>query len=177
MSSHFLLPCECGQTTPIQVSQAGQSVQCACGRPLTVPTMRGIRELKPAEIAPTKKVTERNWNPTRGMIFGAGAISILVGLILIGFNYPLYRGVSAVRPTAEDLEFTFAAIDATPPAELWDLWHFASEHGLGDHEASVYVNARKQAQRLLKWVVTGSVLLGLGAVLVTTPMLMPNRKK
>jgi hypothetical protein len=176
MNSHFLLPCECGQTTPIQVSQAGQSVRCVCGRELAVPTMRGIRELKPAAVAPTKVSTQRNWNQTRGMIFGAGALSILFGLILIGFNYPLYRNYSAFQPTTEDVEFTMAQIDATQPADLWDLWHFATEHGLGAHEDSMFVNARKQAQHYLQWVITGAVLLGLGALLVTTPMLMPNQK-
>ena len=177
MSSHFLLPCECGQTTPVQVSQAGQSLRCACGRALTVPTMRGIRELKPAEVEPSKKVTERSWNQTRGMIFGAGALCIIAGIILCAFNYPIYRNAAAVQPTSEDLEFTWAAIDATPPADLLDLWHFASQHGLGAHEDSIFVNARKLAGRYRGWVITGAVLLGLGVILVAAPLLMPGQKK
>jgi hypothetical protein len=176
MNSHFLLPCECGQTIPIQLSQAGQSIQCGCGRTLSVPNMRGIRQLQTADAIPTKSPSTRTWNPTRGLIFGIGAISILIGCIVIGYNYPSYRYASAYRPSEDDLQQSLKAIDDSPPEDLWKMWHDASKHGMGDHESSFFVGARRATRRFQRFVITGAVLLGLGVICVTAPLVIPNRK-
>ena len=176
MSTHFLLPCECGQSVPIQLRQAGQSVRCACGRDLVVPTMRGIRELQPTEISPTKPSATRTWNPTRGLLFGAGSVLIIVGLITIGFNYPRYKSADAFRPSEQELDLTLAQIDNSSPEDLWQLWHIYAKHGMGEHEQSGFVIARNQAQRFLQFVITGGVLVAIGGILVVVPLVMPGGK-
>ena len=48
MSEQFLLPCSCGQKVRVGNAQAGAGVRCVCGKSLTVPTLRGLRELESA---------------------------------------------------------------------------------------------------------------------------------
>ena len=44
----YLLSCSCGQQTRVSSVQAGETVRCACGLPLPVPSMRELRSLPPA---------------------------------------------------------------------------------------------------------------------------------
>jgi hypothetical protein len=41
----YSLTCECGQSQPVEPRQAGQSLICACGKTLQVPTMLQIKRL------------------------------------------------------------------------------------------------------------------------------------
>lgn len=45
MSRHYLLPCSCGKSVSIEVSQAGQEVKCVCGETLSVPSLLQIKKL------------------------------------------------------------------------------------------------------------------------------------
>lgn len=42
---NYLLSCSCGQQTRVSSVQAGETVRCACGVPLPVPSMRELRGL------------------------------------------------------------------------------------------------------------------------------------
>jgi len=53
MSSYWL-PCRCGQQIRVSTAQAGETVACVCGERLEVPTLRGLRELVPAESDSTR---------------------------------------------------------------------------------------------------------------------------
>lgn len=59
----YLLPCSCGQRLKVSTAQAGQPIRCACGNELTVPTLRGLRELEVDE-GPTKARdrSQRTWD-------------------------------------------------------------------------------------------------------------------
>ena len=45
----YLLPCSCGRKMPVEPRQAGQSVDCACGESLEIPTMLAMSALEPAD--------------------------------------------------------------------------------------------------------------------------------
>ncbi len=45
MSDQYKLTCECGKSYPVEVSQAGGSVQCSCGKILAVPSMLKMKKL------------------------------------------------------------------------------------------------------------------------------------
>jgi hypothetical protein len=55
----YLLPCACGEKTPVTASQAGQSVRCSCGAQLEVPTLRGLRDLAQGDSVARPA---RTWN-------------------------------------------------------------------------------------------------------------------
>ena len=41
------MPCQCGKTVVVEISQAGNEVVCSCGQNLTVPSMLKIKQLEP----------------------------------------------------------------------------------------------------------------------------------
>ena len=45
MSQRFKLTCPCGAEHPVELSQAGRSVECACGRRLAIPSMLKMKRL------------------------------------------------------------------------------------------------------------------------------------
>ena len=47
MSQRFKLTCPCGIEHPVELSQAGRSVECACGRRLAIPSMLKMKRLPP----------------------------------------------------------------------------------------------------------------------------------
>lgn len=176
MTSQFLLPCNCGQSVPVQLSQAGQTITCTCGRALVVPTMRGIQQLKPAKDIPSPAHTGASWNPTRGALFGVGACLLLLGLITAAFNYPRYRQFSAFQPSDEYLQESLAFIEKSSPEELLDVWHMVTEHGLGDYESSPFSNARMAARHFRNLTVAGVVAAVCGIFVVGIPILLPARR-
>jgi len=82
MSTHYLLPCQCGKKTEIDSSQAGLSVRCACGTELAVPTMRGLATLERVESAPQDEPVEAGpaWGAQQGLIFLGSAIVVVAAL-------------------------------------------------------------------------------------------------
>ena len=80
----YLLPCTCGESIVVEVSQAGQRIPCKCGKTLEVPTMRAIRELAPAmeenAKAAVKQRPAQTWSQTQGTVFGIGALLAVAGV-------------------------------------------------------------------------------------------------
>jgi hypothetical protein len=75
----YLLVCpSCGATTPVGVGQAGQSVECVCGKALDVPSIRGLQKL--ATVV-DEQPTARAWSRRQGLAFLGCAIA---GLAIIG---------------------------------------------------------------------------------------------
>jgi hypothetical protein len=64
--SDYLLPCSCGQKLPVSVRHAGHMIRCACGAQLEVPTLRGLRQLEPAEARPQ---AGRTWGGRQQLAF------------------------------------------------------------------------------------------------------------
>jgi hypothetical protein len=72
--SDYLLPCSCGQKLAVSVRQAGQSVRCTCGASLEVPTLRGLRELHPADVQAAARA--RAWGDRHRVAFVLIALSL-----------------------------------------------------------------------------------------------------
>jgi hypothetical protein len=177
MNARFLLPCECGQSVPIELSQAGQKVRCSCGRELAAPTLRGIRQLQPATEHAASVRPRASWNPVKGALFAAGSALLLSGLIAAAYNYLLYYQTSQVKPSDEEFADHLSRIEQMTPSDLWDAWHFFAEHGLGDHESSVYVQYREESRRRLKNTAIAGVIAGFGVGLALIAMVIPGRQR
>ncbi len=79
MAQKYLLSCSCGREIPVEVSQAGETVTCACGAAVEVPSMREIRALPPDDSEPPDPVVKRrSWHPVQGILFGFGALLMVV---------------------------------------------------------------------------------------------------
>jgi hypothetical protein len=57
----YLLSCSCGQQTRVSSVQAGETLRCACGLPLVVPSMRELRSLPLADDQAGKSRKAAAW--------------------------------------------------------------------------------------------------------------------
>ncbi|HEX3725927.1 MAG TPA: hypothetical protein VHV08_06775 [Pirellulales bacterium] len=61
--SEYLLPCSCGRQVPVTPRMAGETIECACGNRLDVPTLRHMRLLianAPVGATPAREWTNRH---------------------------------------------------------------------------------------------------------------------
>jgi hypothetical protein len=95
MAELYLLPCTCGQTVRVGKAQAGQAVDCACGKRHSVPTLRGLRELALAPVeAATTPARNPAWSPWHGAAFSGGIVTAVIALLLVVMNLRYYAGAS-----------------------------------------------------------------------------------
>ena len=72
----YLLSCKCGQTVEIEPNQAGQTISCACGERLLIPSMLQIKALP---IAPEKQEPPKEKRKT--VPFKAALINLTLGIV------------------------------------------------------------------------------------------------
>lgn len=80
MSNARLLPCSCGRKVPVRPSQAGQTVRCACGAELRVPTWREIAALELQSVHSASAVGAAWGWPERLLLLGVAALAVAVVL-------------------------------------------------------------------------------------------------
>jgi len=174
MAAQYLLPCECGNTTPIDTSQAGDTVVCQCGQRLEVPSLRAIRELTPhADQADQRKY---EWSPAAGMIFVGGML-----LALVGGGAAAYTHTTSVQmvnfnlPPEADVAAWVEQVDEAPPQELFDIWNAARDLGLGDHRASPFVQYRLVSERYVMYRNMSLIVMASGLVFAGTSIFVRRK--
>ena len=174
MAVQYLLPCECGSTTPIDTSQAGGSVVCSCGETLEVPSLRAIRDLTP--LSETTEVRKYQWNPTAGLLFVSGLIIAITGG---GVAFSMHRysrlAVDFDLPREEDVAAWVAEVDTLPPEELIDMWNDVVQLGLGEYEMSPFVHARMLSQRFARYRNMALIVMGSGIAIAVTSMFLRRK--
>ena len=109
MGIKYLLPCSCGETRPIELCQAGETVPCRCGAMLQVPTMRDIKKLEPydqrSDDSSLRQVS--TWGRRESRIF-LGTLLTCTGLGLFGYT-------QMTRPKLADM-------GSLSPIQTWVLW-------------------------------------------------------
>jgi hypothetical protein len=171
MSDKYLLPCECGQSVPIGISEAGKEVSCVCGRKLPVPTLRAIRQLQPAQTSIS--TTPPSWNPAKGFIFAVGALLLIGGLIVAVHSYFVYSNVVKYKPSSADLDYSLEIIEQMTATDLWDAWHFVKQHGLEAPRSSDFAMAQDMANAKLRQAYIGSIVALVGLVCALVSFFMP----
>jgi len=73
----YLLPCKCGQSVEIEAGQAGQTVACACGESLLVPSMLQIKALPVAPEAPTTSCEKKHVPYRSALVCGVAGVACL----------------------------------------------------------------------------------------------------
>jgi hypothetical protein len=120
--SSFLLPCGCGQRTPVSIAQAGQSIRCACGAQLEVPTLRGLKALPRAGEEQARTSRRPTWNNWHRVVFVLLVIA-LGSLAVCG--YLATRLPSPVaHPSLDDIS---ASMSKSSPAEIRQLYQDLSK--------------------------------------------------
>ncbi len=126
----YLLPCSCGQKTPIEATQAGQQVRCGCGATLEVPTMRGLASLERAADLPAGGVDPGGPKPAAPMrgrrAYAVGTASasawgsrqrvLFIGAVITALGLGVFAVLYLLRPRMSD-------ISTLSPAQTWYVWH------------------------------------------------------
>jgi hypothetical protein len=177
MPTKYLLPCSCGAKIPVEKSQAGQSVTCACGSALAVPTFREISRLEPMEQAAAEPA--RGWSPLQGMVFAAGLVMAAGGLLAAAF-FGVQR---AQLPTLDPATMNFDSerfaqyLDEATPLEIYeDHWKNIEEQGLGPWQPPPHVMLREISALLLNRVFYSLIAAIVGAFLVASSFFLGSRR-
>jgi len=159
MAARYLLPCECGNTTPVDMSQAGGSVLCGCGKQLEVPSLRAIRELP--RLSEAADVHKYQWNPAAGMTFVSGVVIAFVGAG-VALAMHLNSLVVPELPSEEMVAAWVGEVDNATPEELFQIWNSARHDGLGEHGDSPFIQARMVSKRLAMYRNMGLIVVASG---------------
>jgi hypothetical protein len=178
MTQHYLLPCSCGQKVRVANAQAGGQVACGCGKSLSVPTLRGLREL---EVAP-QEIEGRSrpgWSPLHGALFASGLLVATVGLIVLAlylwrYSQLVQSGFSKDR-SDEVVRFESANIDKLTAVQMLGVWSELMGEGLGEKRTPIWVAAKEKIGEYRTWMTVGGsafvagILLAIGTLFVGRP--------
>lgn len=157
-----LLSCECGREHVVARSQAGQEVQCECGRSLRVPTLRGLAELPvAASTAAPSPETERKrarWAGWRGPAIAVAAGGFFIAL-LVGSRFLLQWYLSPTGYTTEmEVEAGIELLDRADPEELSYIWDTFQKMGMRTkNRPGFYIWAVYARERLILAAISGGV--------------------
>jgi hypothetical protein len=172
MSQHSWFPCSCGQKVRIASSQAGEQIACACGKTLSVPTLRAMKELAPAPpiVADKQALT---WSRLHGASFAAGLALATIGVALIALFFWRYvqiqaGGLSTDRSN-DIVQWESSTIDKMTAVQMLDAWSELVEQGLGEKQTPIWVAAKEQLQAYRYWIAVGacSLIGGIGLSVAT----------
>ena len=178
MPTKYLLPCQCGAKTPVEKSQAGQSVTCSCGSVLAVPTFREMAHLERVEQAAASDST-RGWSPLQGMVFSSGLVIAVAGLLAAAFFAVQRAGIPTDAPAvASDSEEFARHLDEASPLEIYEEhWKQIEEHGLGPWQPPMHVMLREVRAVLLQRILYCAIAAIVGACLAGSSFFLGSRGK
>ncbi len=110
MRVKYLLSCPCGKKVPVETTQAGQTVECECGRSLEVPTLKGLRELEQVAVEAPSGPKGAAWGSRQAVVL-VGIVVTLIGIALVAYFY-------SIRPRQEH----FADPEVLTPLGSWYAW-------------------------------------------------------
>jgi len=161
MPAQYYLPCACGQKHLVNSAQAGQTLTCACGATLHVPTLRGLAAL---EVAPEARPQPRSaWGPRQGVMLVAAALA--VGALLAA---AWLRGQA--QPAVSLTSNEAAAMDNLSPRESWQAWRYLSSQGL---HLGLDSNGMERAQMAGLWSQVAFGFAGFALVVAVLLALVP----
>ncbi len=170
----YLLKCDtCGRENEIVLRQAGESIGCACGVQLEIPTLREIRKLP--EMEDRTLSSGRSWSRAQGVLFTLGLLVTV--LTVIAASYAMYwRSSLYVEPlTAKDVTFLLD-MDVLTPTMAWDAWvKQFRDYDLGSRQEPIHIANRKLARNLLISSIVAAIMAALGlAAMVAATLMKPN---
>jgi hypothetical protein len=175
MSQQYLLPCSCGQNTPVSPAQAGGQVTCVCGKSLPVPTLRGLRELEIAPAAAPEK--KAGWSRVHGAVFASGLTIAAIGVVLLALSVLQYGqivGFGMTKDRTEDvLRSQQADIEGMSPTQVLAEWRKDIEDGLGEPEEPPWSKFKRLAASNVSWIKVGAVAVIGGILISLITLLVP----
>jgi hypothetical protein len=176
----YLLPCECGRKIPVAASQAGETVVCECGRSLSAPKLRELRQLE-TQAVEEDRPGGRAWSPLQGGLFVAGAVVLLISICVLAYTELQRRSLMTEKPefNPEFVQQHLAQIDSNTPAENLDVWrHEILEHGLERPGDPAYLVHREADEILTRRLMISGATAAVGLALIIAAFVirpLPNQ--
>ena len=121
----YLLPCCCGQKTPIESRQAGEVITCGCGESLKVPTMLEMATLELAEPETAMLAKQHSWGVRERLILlGAVIVLISIGPVIYLFCTPPTS--PRIDASPEEIRQATQSLSAV---SSWQLYHNLRQRG------------------------------------------------
>ncbi|TWT85744.1 hypothetical protein Pla123a_05510 [Posidoniimonas polymericola] len=166
-----LLPCACGKSIPVEVSQAGDRVTCECGAQVEVPPLRQLRELPVQEDAAAPVTRPKSdWAVHQGVLTAGMLIALTlagIGLWRWAHEPPMPKGFDAEATGQRVDNF----VDQMTPGQAYGQWvtSYSQSRGLevmqSDQEEALiaYIGHLRQ----LRWaLLTGAAVVAVLSVLL-----------
>jgi hypothetical protein len=160
----YLLPCACGRKLPVEVAQAGEIVRCACGQSVTVPSLRRLRELEPAnpQAAPTGAVAAESSRESFRIallkVAFAASFVLLVGCTAAAVAlWAVRMSVQNVQSMDSNLAAGEAQIDQMPVDETFNLWRMLTTDGLVASNPEEFALSYYKAQVLARYLTMAAI--------------------
>lgn len=168
-----VLSCECGKEHYVSNSQAGQEIQCSCGKIIPVPTLRRLRDLplaqavaeQPLAAANRGDLSKRQWQGWRGITLAIAMAGFLVAAIACGW-FSLQRWAVDTSYTVEqELVAGDAMIDSFDPNTLSEMWHsFGQIDMRRKHFPEFYLYQIYAGERVILAQIAGAIAAGFAAI-------------
>lgn len=162
MKTAYLLPCTCGRKCEVDAGQAGTQISCSCGQPLTVPSIRGLRQLETVSTPDGERETA-SWSPARGAIFSLGLFVAAAGVSLSAVHgYWFYITTRSEDPAVVQLEIEHHRIDHLSPVDSVQLFRQEESEGLGEPNPPEWTKIDEQHESSRRWGIIGMFVAGTG---------------
>lgn len=170
----YQLTCSCGKTHAVSTSQAGQTLPCACGQFVQIPTYRELTALPKIEsaAADAKHFAGANSATSAATI----SLAVLFALFFLSFPTALYFGY---QRWSIDTSFTEESdranaekmLDEADPIAISETWNHFSTTGLTNPVKPPFYHVAVYTQYLERvLLISGSIaalsILGVAAISV-----------
>ncbi len=163
----YLLPCECGKKVEVSPAQAGGTVFCPCGKTLSVPRLKTLRELESVDSHEEKRLSE-GMSPRAAVLFLGGLVVLFAVVLLV------YFGQGKPIPPAKILETDIIErqIEQFSLLETYQVWE-AAQRGVTTKRSFDEVYERAIRDYWIRVGVSGAVLL-VGLIVVGVGLSLPK---
>jgi hypothetical protein len=174
MTTHYLLPCNCGKKNEVDSGQAGLNIRCSsCGAELAVPTMRGLNQLERAEAPPADRrqvaSSQSTWGARQALVF-LGIVVLLGAALPTALTWYAYPQPPRLRDDFEKLNRS--NIDPMTLLQTWDLWTHLRQDFSEEAEIPEMYQYRILAKAARERLIFMGVIGGIGLLLVIAGLLV-----
>jgi hypothetical protein len=164
----------------VEPAQAGESITCACGKKLIVPTLRGLRQLEnaPPDESQSRRSAGRAWSPIRGALFSSGLVVLVGSLLFLGYTYLQFSQASEFTTdrTPDINVMEGAQIEGMDLLQSLEAFYSMREEGLGEAVEPFWITAQKivSEKRNLMIAAVGAAVAGLVAMIASLVIPAPS---